>query len=177
VVATARKATLGMGSRRSLQRRGPGRDPCADNPRSVRLTGHRYPVWCECTSQSESLTIRLRVRQVSRPTIDGVPAVGDLVRSTAGQWMVRPPQHCPSGHKLAPGRVLVGHVPCGCRRRSGHMTWACECGATVHAPPLADACRVLAGPAAVRQVARRFTFRPAVRLPATVKCMQKIANT
>ena len=45
----------------------------------------------------------------SGPTLDGVPAVGELVRSTAGQWMVRPPQHCPAGHKLAPGRVLVGH--------------------------------------------------------------------
>jgi hypothetical protein len=77
-------------------------------------------------------------------------AVGDLVRGTDDQWMVRPPQHCPSGHKLAPGRVLVGHVPCGCGRRGGHMTWSCECGATVYAPPLSVACRVLVGPAAVR---------------------------
>jgi hypothetical protein len=50
-------------------------------------------------------------------------AVGDLVRGTDDQWMVRPPQHCPSGHKLAPGRVLVGHVPCGCGRRRATSSW------------------------------------------------------
>jgi hypothetical protein len=47
--------------------------------------------------------------QASSPTFDAMPAVGELVRCTDDQWMVRPPQHCPSGHKLAPGWVLVGH--------------------------------------------------------------------
>ena len=31
---------------------------------------------------------------------------------------------CPRGHRLTPGRVLVGHVQCSCR--GGHTTWACE---------------------------------------------------
>jgi len=62
--------------------------------------------------------------------------------------MIRPPQHCPRGHRLTPGRVLVGHVPCSCR--GAHTMWTCECGAVVYAPPLSVACRVLAGPAAVR---------------------------
>ena len=31
-----------------------------------------------------------------------------LVRSTSGAWMVRPPQHCPNGHRMQPGRILVG---------------------------------------------------------------------
>jgi hypothetical protein len=56
-----------------------------------------------------------------------MPAVGELVRCTDGRWMIRPPQHCQRGHRLAPGRVLFGHVPCSCR--GGHTTWAClRCG-------------------------------------------------
>jgi hypothetical protein len=31
-------------------------------------------------------------------------AVGELVRCTDGRWMIRPPQHCPRGHPLRPGR-------------------------------------------------------------------------
>ncbi|MDT7719826.1 MAG: hypothetical protein QOE94_837 [Mycobacterium sp.] len=79
-----------------------------------------------------------------------MPADGELVRCTDGRWMVRPPTHCPRGHRLQPGRVLVGHAPCGCGRRGGHMTWACDCGVVVYAPPLSASCRVLIGPAAVR---------------------------
>jgi hypothetical protein len=61
-------------------------------------------------------------------------AVGELVRCTNGSWMVRPPEHCPRGHRLSPNRALVGHQPCGCGRRGGHMTWAClECAAMVYA--------------------------------------------
>jgi len=39
-----------------------------------------------------------------------MPAVGELVRSTSGQWMVRPPLRCPRGHPLRPGRMLVGSI-------------------------------------------------------------------
>jgi hypothetical protein len=77
-------------------------------------------------------------------------AVGELVRWTDGSWMVRPPQRCPRGHRLAPGRTLVGRQPCNCGEHGGHMTWTSECGATVYAPPLSAACRVLHGAAAVR---------------------------
>ena len=76
--------------------------------------------------------------------------VGELVRGTQGSWMVRAPQDCPHGHRLAPNRVLVGHQPCGCGRH-GHLTWECrECAAVVFAPPVDDTCRMLNGPAANR---------------------------
>jgi hypothetical protein len=48
-----------------------------------------------------------------------VPAVGDLVRSTDGDWMVRPPLHCPSGHRLKRGRILVSSIACSSGR---HLT-------------------------------------------------------
>ncbi|MDD7812642.1 hypothetical protein PP713_08745 [Mycobacterium sp. CSUR Q5927] len=77
-------------------------------------------------------------------------AVGDLVPLTDGRWMFRPPARCPAGHQFGPGRVLVGHQPCGC---GGHTTWRCTaCGAITYAPVLAAECVILAGPAAVRTV-------------------------
>lgn len=76
--------------------------------------------------------------------------VGQLVRSTDGRWIIRPPARCPNGHRLEPGHVLVGHQVCGGDHRGGHVTWTCECGATVHAPELGSACRVLHGAAGVR---------------------------
>src|ERR1700757_3234769 len=51
-----------------------------------------------------------------------MPAVGELVRCTDGRWMIRPPQHCPRGHRLSPRRVLVGHRVCSC---GGRPTWTC----------------------------------------------------
>jgi hypothetical protein len=45
-----------------------------------------------------------------------MPAVGALVRCTDSSWMTRPPQNCPAGHRLDPGRMLVGDQPCStCR--------------------------------------------------------------
>jgi hypothetical protein len=77
-------------------------------------------------------------------------AVGDLVRSTAGAWIARPPQRCPRGHWFGPNRVLVGHQPCG-SCRGGHTTWAClECGGVVYGPPITAGCQILVGGAAVR---------------------------
>jgi hypothetical protein len=74
------------------------------------------------------------------------PAVGSLVLSVAGQWIALPPEHCPHRHRLGPNRVLVGHAPCRCSQRGGHMTWTCrQCDRTIYAPPLADACRMLTG--------------------------------
>lgn len=40
--------------------------------------------------------------------------VGELVRSTPGAWMVRPPQRWPRGHLLRPGRMPVGSIACSC---------------------------------------------------------------
>ena len=96
------------------------------------------------------LTIRFSARKSAVDVwwmIGFMPAVGELVRCTDGRWMIRPPQHCPRGHRLSPGRVLVGHRVCSC---GGHTTWTCDCGAVVYAPPLDPECRVLVGPAAVR---------------------------
>jgi hypothetical protein len=44
-------------------------------------------------------------------SICAMPAVGVLVRCTDRSWIARPPTRCPRGHRLAPGRVLVGHQP------------------------------------------------------------------
>ena len=72
-------------------------------------------------------------------------AVGSLVLSVDNQHMVRPPEYCPAGHRLGPYQVLVGHQPCSCGRH-GHMTWTCrQCDATIYAPPVDAACRVLNG--------------------------------
>jgi hypothetical protein len=63
-------------------------------------------------------------------------AVGELVRSTSGQWMVRPPQHCPCGHRLRPGHMLVGSIACSCGQ---HLTWRCDRGAVSYGPALDEA--------------------------------------
>jgi hypothetical protein len=75
--------------------------------------------------------------------------VGSLVRSTGGEWMVRPPQRCGNGHQLTPGHVLVGSIACTCGE-GRHLTWLCDCGSTRYGPPLGVSCSVLNGPAAVR---------------------------
>jgi hypothetical protein len=85
---------------------------------------------------------------VKTASVGGVAAgVGELVRCTTGQWMVRPPLYCPHGHALRPGRMLVGTIACSCGR---HMTWRCECGAVTYGPALAEGCSLLDGPARVR---------------------------
>jgi hypothetical protein len=74
--------------------------------------------------------------------------VGDLVLSDRGEWMVRPPERCNSGHMLR-GRCLVGTTVCACRDR--HATWTCNrCNDTVYGPALGPHCSVLHGPAPVR---------------------------
>jgi hypothetical protein len=71
-----------------------------------------------------------------------MPAVGALVRCTDGSWMTRPPQRCPAGHRLEPGRMLVGHQPCS-TCAVDVTTWTCpECGAVVYGPSLNAGCRV-----------------------------------
>src|SRR3984957_1274116 len=68
-------------------------------------------------------------------------AIGELVRSTSGQWMARPPLRCPRGHTLRAGRVLGGSVACSGGR---HLTWRCEWGALTYGPALAEGCSLLA---------------------------------
>lgn len=76
-----------------------------------------------------------------------MPQVGELVRTTAGTWITKPPQRCPNGHDLGPGRVLVGHVACMGHGGGGHTTWTCQaCDETVYGPPLNTHCQVHTGP-------------------------------
>lgn len=75
---------------------------------------------------------------------------GDLVLTTTGQWITKPPMRCPKGHSLGAGQVLVGHAACG-GHGGGHTTWTCRtCDQTVYGPPLNTHCTVLVGPASVR---------------------------
>jgi hypothetical protein len=47
--------------------------------------------------------------------------IGELIRTKKG-WIIQPPTHCPSGHDLTPGRMLVGFQPCGGAHPGGHMS-------------------------------------------------------
>jgi hypothetical protein len=79
-----------------------------------------------------------------------MPDVGDLIHTTAGAWITRPPMRCPNGHSLGPGEVLVGHQAC-LGHGGGHTTWTCRtCDDTVYGPPLTTHCAALDGPATVR---------------------------
>jgi hypothetical protein len=49
----------------------------------------------------------------------GVARVGDLIQTTAGKWIIQPPIHCPNGHTLTPGRMLVGFQRCGGAHAAG----------------------------------------------------------
>jgi hypothetical protein len=80
--------------------------------------------------------------------VDPRRGVGDLVLSTSGQWMVRPPQRCGNGHRLA-GHCIVGTLPCRCQDR--HLTWCCDrCGHITYGPALGPDCSVINGPARIR---------------------------
>ena len=60
--------------------------------------------------------------------------LGELVQTTAGTWITKPPSRCPNGHRLGPGEVLVGHQAC-LGHGDGHTTWTCcTCDQTVYGP-------------------------------------------
>jgi hypothetical protein len=76
--------------------------------------------------------------------------LGELVQTTAGKWITHPPTHCPNGHILGPGQVLVGHQAC-LGHGGGHTTGTCRtCDETVYGPPSNTHCNTLDGPAVVR---------------------------
>jgi hypothetical protein len=63
--------------------------------------------------------------------------------------MVRPATHCPNGHTLTPGDMLVCYQTC-LGHGGGHTAWTCRtCDATVYGPPLTRIA-ALEGPAPVR---------------------------
>ena len=81
--------------------------------------------------------------------------LGELVQTTAGEWITHPPTRCPNGHTLGPGQVLVGHQAC-LGHGGGHTTWTCRlCDLTVYGPPLNTHCTTLDGPATVRLSTQR----------------------
>jgi hypothetical protein len=56
------------------------------------------------------------------------------------RWAEPAPRHCPRGHRLGAGQVLVGSQVCGAEH-GHHRTHACrECGATVYTPPMTVEC-------------------------------------
>lgn len=71
-------------------------------------------------------------------------SLGQLVPCTEGGWMPYPPQRCPHGHPLGPGKMLVGYQPCAGHCRGGHTTWQClRCDAVVFWPGVGAGCRLL----------------------------------
>jgi hypothetical protein len=65
-----------------------------------------------------------------------------MLEVVTGPYVEPSPDHCPNGHRLGPGRVLVGWLPCHCARdpnRLGYRTWTCQtCDATIYAPEHTD---------------------------------------
>jgi hypothetical protein len=44
--------------------------------------------------------------------------------------------HCPNGHRLGPGKVLVSYLPCWCSGTGGHRTYWCRaCDSVIFDPP------------------------------------------
>jgi hypothetical protein len=75
-----------------------------------------------------------------RRKVNLLTVLGELVQTTAGTWITRPPTRCPNRHSLGPGQVLVGHSAC-LGHGGGHTTWTCRnCDATVYGPPLNTHC-------------------------------------
>ncbi len=57
------------------------------------------------------------------------------------RWIELAPTHCPIGHNLVGGNVLVGSHVCSCDIHH-HRTHRCrECEAITYTPPLTEHCR------------------------------------
>lgn len=72
---------------------------------------------------------------------DGEPVEpGRLYQVRDGGWAEPSPTHCPAGHRLGPGRVLVGKIACTAVG-GNHRTHYCrQCGAVVMWPPSTERC-------------------------------------
>jgi hypothetical protein len=88
------------------------------------------------------------------PVVGVMPVVGQLSSPLQGAWMVRAPEHCPHGHRLMPGRMLLGSI-------------ACSCG-QAHRLAMRLRRRHLRGTAGRRmQLARPASARPPANLPGS----------
>jgi hypothetical protein len=74
--------------------------------------------------------------------------LGELVQTTAGEWITHPPTRCPNGHTLGPGQVLVGHQ--ACLGHGGHTSWTCRTSTRRSTGHRSTYCMVLDGRATVR---------------------------
>jgi len=59
-------------------------------------------------------------------------------------------EHCPRGHRLMPGRMLVGSIACSCGQ-AHHLAMRPR-RAVTNGAPLVNGCSLLDGPARVRQL-------------------------
>jgi hypothetical protein len=89
----------------------------------------------------------------SGPNLASVANVGDLVQNRNGSWSMVGPGFCQDLHRLAPGRVTVGHLACS-EHSGGHTLWWClEPGChrpDFYWPPIDPLCSVVNGPARQR---------------------------
>jgi hypothetical protein len=83
-----------------------------------------------------------RLRPVAQPGADPYSGLVPVQQRGMTVWAERRPSHCPAGHRLAAGPVLVGWLPCRCQWPAlGHRTWLCrlvvdgrECGLVISVP-------------------------------------------
>lgn len=62
-----------------------------------------------------------------------------LYETRDGQWEQPRPVACQNGHRLGPGRVLLGWQ--ACQATQGHLTWTClRCDHTIWHPPIVSEC-------------------------------------
>ncbi|MFD4442550.1 hypothetical protein ACFWPK_22545 [Nocardia sp. NPDC058519] len=65
---------------------------------------------------------------------------GRLYQVRHGYWVEPEPVACPNGHRLGPGRVLVGSLACPAAG-GHHRTHCCRtCGAVIMWPPPTERC-------------------------------------
>jgi hypothetical protein len=61
---------------------------------------------------------------VLQPYAAKVP--GELIRTTNGKWITKPPSRCRNGHPLGPNQVLVDHVARLGHGGGGYQRWHCR---------------------------------------------------
>jgi len=79
-----------------------------------------------------------------RPVAGSQDVLSELVQTTDGRWITKPPSHCSNGHLLGPSQVLVGHVACLGHGGGGHTSWHWRtCDAVVYGPRSTSTARPL----------------------------------
>ena len=76
--------------------------------------------------------------------------LGELVQTTAGKWITRPPTRCPKGRSIGAANGSWSAISLPRARRRKHHLDVPQCDQTVFGPPLNTHCTALDGPATVR---------------------------